>query len=262
MDRDELASSRVSGFGRIAKGIAAAFLVLALPGHVAAEPFADLYTGKSFTQDADIRIKQSRLGNEYTFSDVSFDDRSFEAPPYYGIRVGYFFETYPWLGGGLEFFHFKVYADVDEARPLQGLRAGSAVNTTAPVNSVIQQFNVSHGVNFLTLDALFRYRFLPNPEQFPNGRIQLYGGVGLGPVITHPETKIDNVRSEPGYEVAGLGVQSFAGVRVLLFKYVGLFAEYKFTHARLDLSVASGSGRVDLNTHHVVGGISIHLPSF
>jgi hypothetical protein len=135
------------------------------------------------------------------------------------------------------------------------------MDTTARVDSVVQQFQITHGVNYLTLDILFRYSLLPDGERFRHGRVQLYGGVGLGPVITHAENRIDQVKNDEAYEVAGAGVQAFIGARALLFKYFGVFAEYKFTHSRLEVGAAGGDGRVTENTHHLAWGVTIPLPS-
>jgi hypothetical protein len=177
----------VSLAARAATGFAIALLALAIPSQLWAEAFLDLYLGKSFTQDSDIHIEQRPLANDYTFEGVAFHDNSFKDPPYYGLRAGYFFERHPWLGLGVEFFHFKTSADTSEVRPLRGTRNGSPVAGAVPVNSVVQRFAITHGVNYLTLDALFRYPLLPSPERFPHGRLQLYAGMGLGPVIAHPE---------------------------------------------------------------------------
>lgn len=244
---------------RAATRFAIALLALAIPSQVGAEAFLDLYLGKTFTHDSDIHIKQSRLANDYTFEGVTFHDNSFKDPPYYGLRAGYFFERHPWLGLGVEFFHFKISADTSEVRPLRGTRNGSPVAGAVPVNSVVQRFAITHGVNYLTLDALFRYPLLTSPERFPRGRLQLYAGMGLGPVIAHPEMHIDHVRFQPGYEIAGLGVQGFVGTRFLIFKHLGVFGEYKFTHSGLSVTVPSGTGRVQENTHHLVGGLTIHF---
>src|SRR5262245_40972873 len=82
-------------------------LVLAGASPAGAEGFIDLYVGKSSTQPSDIRIRQSSLQSDFSFAGVSFEDRSFESPLYYGGRGGYFFEAAPWFGLALEFFHFK-----------------------------------------------------------------------------------------------------------------------------------------------------------
>ena len=238
-------------------------VLVAMVGPARAEMFVDLYTGNSFTLDGDIRVKQPALGNDFTLESVSFpDSHSFSGAPYYGLRLGYFFEQYPWLGTAIEYFHFKMFADTSGNKRLTGTRDGSSVDTSVPVGSVIQQFQITHGVNYLMLDALLRYPLLKDPERFPKGRVQLYGGAGVGPVITHAEDVIDNVPNDARYEVAGAGVQGFVGVRALLFKYVGAFVEYKFTHSSLNVSAGYGRAYVGENTHHIVGGLTFSLPSF
>ena len=237
-------------------------LVVATHTPAGAEAFLDLYVGKSFTQSSDVKIRQPSLQSDFTFRDLSFDDRSFESPLYYGGRAGYFFEAVPWIGLALEFFHFKMYAETEDVRRIDGVVGGVPMGGKVPVDTRVQRFDISHGVNYLTLDAIFRYKLVDDPEQSPSGRVQLYAGVGLGPVITHAENTVGNLKGNAGYEVAGLGVQGFAGVRGLVWKYFGLFAEYKVTHSHLNVGVAAGRGRVDELSHHLVGGLTIHLPSF
>jgi len=58
------------------------------------------------------------------------------------------------------------------------------------------------------------------------------------------------------------GVQAFDGARTLLFKQFGLFAEYTFTHSRLEIEVSRGHGGLGENTHHLIGGMTIPRPSF
>ena len=61
---------------------------------------------------------------------------------------------------------------------------------------------------------------------------------------------------------AAPGMQAFVGARTLLFKRFGLFAEYKSTHSRLEIEVTRGHGDLGENMRHLVGGITIPLPSF
>lgn len=246
---------------RLAVGAMLLALILAPASPAAAEFFLEGYTGKAFTLDSGLQIKQSG-GTDFTFSDVSWLDKSFEGSPYHAARGGYFFESIPWFGLAIDFFHFKVFAETSDTRPVSGTVAGVPVGGAAQVASLVQKFEVSHGVNYFMLDALFRYGLFKDAERFPKGLVQLYGGVGLGAVLGHAESVVRNVAAEPGYEWTGIGVQAIAGVRVLFWKYLGVFAEYKFTHSSLDVGVASGRARLEENTHHVVGGISVYLPSF
>lgn len=234
----------------------------AAPSAARAEAFLDLYMGKSFTLDSDLRISQPSQGDEFEFLNLSWSDRSFTSPPYYGARAGYFFESHPWLGLALEFFHFKIIADTAEIRRLTGVHRGNAVDARVPVDSVVQSFQITHGVNYLTVDAMFRYPLLRDPVRFPRGRVHLYSGFGVGPVIAHPESIIDGASDDGPYQVGGIGAQVFLGARALLFKHVGVFAEYKFSHSSLDVEVARGTAYVTENTHHIVWGITIAFPSF
>ena len=84
------------GFGVLALLLLGLVVAPATPA--GAEAFIDLYVGKSFTQPGDLKIRQPSQQSDFTFSGVSFDDRSFENPLYYGGRGGYFFEAVPWFG--------------------------------------------------------------------------------------------------------------------------------------------------------------------
>ena len=234
-----------------------AFLVTVDPSPVRAEWFVDLYAGKSFTLDADIKIKQPANNSNFTVESVSFDDESFKDPHYYGARVGHFFEGFPSLGLAIEFFHFKMLAETDDSKRFTGTRNGAAINVVQPVNTVIQRFNISHGVNYLTLDVILRTGFFEDKERFPRGRLQAYAGIGPGVVIVHPENKVEGLNNKESYEIGGFGIQAMIGAKVLLFKNFGVFAEYKFTHSNLDVDLGTGSGSVDENTHHAVFGITI-----
>lgn len=231
------------------------------PSSAHAEFVLDLFTGTSDTSNADVEIKQPAAGNSFTVRELTLDDKSFEDPPYYGARVAYFLERLPWLGLGVEFFHFKVFAETEETRQITGTVGGAPINATAPVNSVVQRFNVSHGVNYLMFDVIARYGLFRDVETYPHGRLQVYVGGGVGPVITHAETRIQGVAAEPGYEVGGIGGQGFAGVRFMLFRYVGLFVEGKVTHSSLTVGVArGGEASFEETTLHIVGGITIAFP--
>src|SRR5687767_6907817 len=108
-------------------------LVVASAAPAGAEAFIDLYVGKSFTQPTDLKIRQPSQQSDFTFSGVSFDDRSFENPLYYGGRGGYFFEAVPWFGLAIEFFHFKMFAETGDSRRIDGTVNGVPVGGKVPV---------------------------------------------------------------------------------------------------------------------------------
>jgi hypothetical protein len=234
---------------------------MSLAAPAAGELFLDAFTGVSFTRDADVHVKQPAAGNDFTVHDLSFSPGLSEGVPYYGFRAGYFLSSVPWLGFGMEFFHFKMFGETGDTRLVSGTRGGAPIDAQIPVNSVIQRFNNSNGISYVTPEVLVRYGLIPDDERFPYGRLQLYGGVGVGPVVTYTYATIDGVRHTSGYELAGAGVQGFAGARFLLFKYLGLFMEGKLTYSELSIGVGRG-GHADVTEQsaHLVGGVTVTLP--
>jgi hypothetical protein len=235
--------------------------LVAIAGPAAAEPFLDGFTGRNFTRDADVHVKQPAAGNDFTVHDLSFSPGLSEGAPYYGIRAGYFFPGLPWLGVAVEFFHFKIVGETGDTRRISGTRGGAPIDARVPVDTVMQRFENSNGETYITVDVLARYGFLEDRQDFPHGRLQLYAGLGVGPVVTYTYSTIDGVARASGYELGGGGIQVFTGARFLLFKYGGLFIEGKTTYSRLTVGVARG-GHADVTEQsaHLVGGITLTMP--
>jgi hypothetical protein len=242
----------------IAAAITGALLLLAVPRNGEAEWFADFYLGKSFTLDSDLKIDQST--SHYTVKDLSFDDESFHPPPFYGARAGHFFGFLPWLGVAFDYFHFKMLADTDDSKRFVGTHHHAPIDAVRPVKTIVQDFNISHGVNYFTLNAVVRQGFFPEPERFPHGQLQGYLGVGPALIVAHPENEVDGVSNHQRYQYGGIGVHAFAGVKWLIFKYLGVFTEYKLTHSRLKVDLADGHAKVGETTHHIVFGVTVPIP--
>lgn len=230
-------------------------------GPAGAEPFLEGFSGVNVTRDADVRIRQPAATSDFTVHDLSFTPRLSDGAPYYGLRAGYFFGEEPaWLGVALELFHFKVRGEVQDARRVSGTLDGSPVDARLPVDTVVQRFSIANGINYLMVDAIVRRGLLVD-EDYPHGRVQLYAGAGAGPVITYTYSTVRGERRSTGYELGGPGVQAFAGVRVLLFRHVGLFVEGKYTHAWLGVGVPrDGQADVTESSVHLVGGLSLVFP--
>jgi hypothetical protein len=137
---------------------AATGLALIMPvGAALSETSFSLYTGSSFTLNSDIHVQQPGLGTDAVFRDVSWDAKPLKAPPYYGIRVNYFFESWPRWGFGLDFTHYKIFAQTDQVVPVLGTFNGVPVNQSAPLGQFVQKFNITHGVNIVALNVLYRW---------------------------------------------------------------------------------------------------------
>ncbi len=216
-----------------------------------------LYGGMALTENNDLRLKQSG-GTDLTFHDVSYEGKDFQFPLYYGGRLTYFPAQIPHWGFGLEFFHSKLYLNTDERVHVTGTRAGAPVNDHEAVSDTIDAFNISHGLNFLTADVIYRWFTGRRGEDFL-GRFQPYAGVGIGAVIPHVESTIGGVHFEQ-YQWHGPGVQGFLGTNFDLTRHWSLFIEYKLSYVDLDdLAIPGGSISITPWMHHFVAGLSFRF---
>jgi lipid A oxidase len=236
--------------------LAALLAFLAAPP-AEAETDLSLYLGKSFTGDSDMRLRQSRDA-DLSFHGVAWGDQSFVMPIYYGFRVTRFFGHRSDWGAALDFFHYKVFSDPNATLLVTGTRGGAPVSGPERLGDTVQRFDISHGVNFLTLNAIHRWRLYSNGSHYPRGRLQPYAGAGIGVVIPHVEARINGVFHE-GYQLRGPGCQLFAGVSYALSHRWSLFGEYKYTHTTLTVDVSGGDARTTLNTQHLVLGGTYRL---
>jgi hypothetical protein len=234
------------------------FFLFATTSSTRAEWRTGVFTGKSFTHSSDLNISQSTQGNDLTFSDIHYSDESFNSPIYYGYRLGYFFESRPYLGVELEFFHFKIFSDPQEQVLTSGIQNGSPIHRIQALGEVVQRFSISHGVNFLLLNLVGRYGLFRSLEK-PHGRIQWSGRLGIGPTILHPESTIEGVEDEH-YEFNSPGLQLAIGSSVSLWSRSSLLVEYKFTYNKVaEAGLAEGTADTSLFTHHLIGGIEVHF---
>lgn len=219
-----------------------------------AEVELSIFTGVALTQDSDLDLHQAG-GTDLTFHDAAFEGRDFETPPYYGIRALWFPSDLSHWGFGAEFFHMKMYADTGDTVRVTGRRTGVPVNDDERIDNTIEQFSLSHGLNYALGDIVYRWMPGRRGEDFL-GHLTPYAGVGLGLAIPHVESNVNgNFHQE--YQVHGPGVQALAGVNVVLTRHWGLMFEYKFTYAHLDsLDIPGGSIEVTPLTHHLVTGLT------
>jgi opacity protein-like surface antigen len=204
------------------------------------------YLGGTRTEHSTLTISQPGLGNQTIFSPVRFSGRSFDGPLYYGARIRYQLAVIPWLGVETEFIHLKVYADAAQTVQASGQRAGQSINRQMPLNEIVQQYSISHGVNLLLFNSVLTY---PLTRQ-----LSVTGRVGVGPTIPHTESTIDG-RHQEQYEWGKVAWQGAGGVEIRLYR--GLFAllEYKFTRTNQRGSVSSGDAQSLLRTHHGIFGL-------
>lgn len=235
------------------------FFLFSLSEAAEAQTSLSVYTGTSFTRNSDLRIRQPSRNTDATFSSVSWAARPFHQAPYYGIRLSRFFKRSSHFGISFDFTHYKIYARTDRTVTVKGIWNGVVVNESARLDTRVQNFNISHGVNMGGLNFLYRWMKFASAS-FPNGRVQPY--VGGGPVyyVAHSESTINNRSTDGRYQGSGFGYQILSGLQYGLYGRLSPFGEAKFNSGRAKVDTADqGRAQTDLRTWHTVGGFSVRF---
>lgn len=220
---------------------AAAAIVLAAtlltPLVAAAEWFGDIYLGVSHTKASDNTFRLNGAAVR------TLEDSDVSTPG--GGRLGYWFESQPWLGVAVDASVFNP--DFDDTGPA---RAGSSVTlTVAPISGLL----------------LLRLPVWTSPE-FPEGRLQPYLGGGPGLFFTSlSEFAGASVPSPAVLEDSSwsLGLDGRVGITGLISRTLGVFVEYRYTQTRPELQSRTGGGTVTYDptfeTHHLVVGLTVRF---
>jgi hypothetical protein len=225
-------------------------ILLASPQVARAQWYFQGYLGGNHTLPADIHIAQPTAGVDLTYSQVSFDAKPLKAPQYYGYRFGKVLK-----GGRLslefEFLHAKVYARTTVPVQTSGHIGATTVADTEPMDVNVQEYAMSHGLNFMLFNVVSRHPIGDGGSAF------VVRG-GLGPTLPHAESTVFGVNREQ-YEWAGLGGQIGAGFDVHLVGRLTANIEYKLTYAKPRISIDNGTGQVTALTHQVALGLGVGL---
>lgn len=230
-------------------------LAAGLRGRARAQTSVSVYTGTSLTRASDLHVRMPSTASDATFRRVSWAARPFAQAPYYGYRVTHYFGRPAHLGFSLDFTHYKIYARTERAVQVAGVWQGAPVNETAPLGRRVQDFNISHGVNMIGANVLYRWG---TGADSPSGEGRLQPYVGGGPVfyVSHSESTINNRTTTGRYQNSGFGYQALGGVQYGLTKRLGVFGEAKFNGGRARVDTAEG-GRAETNlrTLHTLAGL-------
>jgi lipid A oxidase len=213
------------------------------------------YFGAAHTQNSALVIRQPAIGTDLRFSNVAYSGESFQAPLYYGVRGGYFFR-HEW-GVEAEFTHLKVFANENQQTTVTGTLNGALINSRDALNAIVQRFSISHGVNLLLANAVFRHDLWRSDNAKP-GRVILDFRFGAGATIPHAESTIQG-HADEHYQVGSPVIQFAPGIELRLFHRLYWMGEYKFTRVHEQVDIFSGTATTSLQSHHVVTGPTIHF---
>ncbi len=161
------------------------------------------------------------------------EGRSFDAPPYYGLR-GVWWRESGW-GYGLEFTHAKAYAsDAD----LIALGA--------------DRFEFTDGHNIITANIHRRWE-----DQWWNGRLSPYVLGGVGIALPHVDIQPTGGTHTFGYQLTGAALRVGAGLSMSITEKMAVFGEYQFTYSQNEVSLdGGGTVNADLKTNALNFGLS------
>ena len=216
-----------------------------------AETQFSIYTGTSRTRSSEVRLVQPGAGTDLSLGEVRWGADPFRPAPYYGLRLTHFPERAPNWGIALDFTHYKVYAKTDRTVSASGTWRGAPVSGAAAMNQFVQRFEISHGVNVLSVNGIYRWL----DPGLASGRLQPYAGAGLAHYRPHAETTVDGATYETGYQGSGFGYQLLAGAQYRVAERWALFLETKFDSGTAKLDIAGGRAETPLRTFHLTAGI-------
>lgn len=187
-------------------------------GAAQAEFELSAYGGWQTAPHGEVSVRGDDVVPDADFT-AGWDGRSFEAPPYWGLRATWWqSET---LGFGLDVNHAKVYAD-----------------DATLAEAGYDHFEMSDGLNIITLNA---YRRWNNGL----GDFTPYVGGGVGFAMPHFELIVPGSRTW-GYQVTGPAVTWIAGASYPISEQWSAFGEYKGTYSMNTADLETG-GTVETN---------------
>lgn len=210
------------------RAVALCIITIAAPTFATAEVELSFYGGVQSAPASDITIRDPEIGLDDFSQD--WEGRSFEAPPYYGIRATSW-QT-PTFGFGLDFAHNKVYP--------KSLPSGYEV------------LEFTDGLNTLTINAYRRWNQAI-------GDVTPYVGGGIG--IALPHVEVTNGDSETfGYQLTGPAATWIAGASMPINNQWSVFGEYKgtFSSNTADLDTG-GTLETDIVTNALNFGVSFNF---
>ena len=205
-------------------------LAAAAPAH--AELQLQAYGGGNTNLDSKVKTSENGLRDSRT---VSWDGKSFNMPPYWGVRATYWVDRQsPW-GVALDYSHAKAYADVNFK--------------TDPYYSHLE---FTDGINLYTVNAMYRFQNKTSPWGFYVG-----GGPGVSIPSVEVTTKSDPTHYTHEYQLGGFAAQVLAGTEYKFNQHWSAFGEGKFSYTHIEGDLHNnGSVKTDLWSPHAIAGVA------
>lgn len=162
----------------------------------------------------------------------------------YGMKVGRYLDSIPWLGVELESFITKPHIPSQHVTYDIPGTGSVAVDEPGATNRLI----------VVAPNLVARYRV---------GDVEPYLGVGPGVFILHQKQGASTSSSPFSQSSTRVGLNTQVGVRYRMTERVSVFGEWKFNYVRYHLSgqadVPSFGMNATIQLHHFVFGIGYHF---
>lgn len=234
----------------LAAGLVAAALLATPPAR--AEVELTLFLGHAEVLDSDLRLSLPG-GTDLELEEVSWDDASFDSPLYYAVRGTWWLPRSPEWGFALDLTHAKAILDVDERVAARGRRNGVPVAGTIFVEQAIDAFEMSHGLNTLTLSGMRRW------GGFGGGwnRVTYFAGLGGGVAVPHVEARVGGLEIDE-YQVAGPALQGVLGLDTAVDEHLGITLEGRVSWVDVEADLTGGgTAQTELWLLQLVAGLSL-----
>lgn len=232
-------------------GVMTGMVMACQPAVALAELDASVYSGFSRSQASDVTLSQPADNTQLVFHEINWNDKSQEQPLYWGLRLTYWFPSSAHWGLALDFTHAKIHADLGQGVRVTGTRQGSAVNATESLATSFNELAMSHGFNYLTVNAVYRWQARPRLKPF----------VGFGGGLMYPHVEVETGSSYTDeYQLAGWTLAGMLGFNYDLNRAFALFAEYRLSYADIQADLSGGGElRTAVWTQHLNLGVTYHF---
>lgn len=132
--------------------------------------------------------------------------------------------------------------------------AAAGLLADAPMNVVVGEFQMTHGLNLALFNVVVRRPLGPGGS----GPVALMIRTGAGLAFPHAETTVFRAVAHH-YEFGGPAGQGAVGIEVRLPYRLSAVAEYKLTYAHLGLTTAHGTASMSALSHHISVGVTFAL---
>lgn len=209
------------------------------------------YIGASFAHSQDWKFDNLVFPGGVSSGPITFSTIKFDPSVVGGLKLGYFFHSFPWFG-----------AEVETSFNRQDIRR-AAGTLSRPLGAPASRADVAAARLYIwnmAFHFMGRYGFLKDKE-VPFGRLQPYVGLGPGFVIMYSWRDA----------AKNFSLDAEAGMRYMLLRNLSAFVEYKFSHQwEVELEdqrvfseglsrEGKGKATFDFTNHKIVVGVAYHF---